>query len=92
MERVARDIEGGEFGIGGFDAFGIFIFVEFGAHGKSGGGRRCRNELNDGLKTPQGFSTPVNCEKGKEAMFDFVPFAGARGQMADRDGNAKRVG
>lgn len=80
MEWVADEIDGSEFGIGDFDAFGIPAFIQYGAHSKSGRGRCCRDQLNDGLETPHGLAAPVECNKGKEAVFDLVPFEGARRQ------------
>jgi hypothetical protein len=32
MERVALDVEGGHFGVGDFDAFGVRIVFEFTAN------------------------------------------------------------
>ena len=92
MERVAGDVDCGEFGIGDFNAPGIFTFVQLGAHSESGCGCRCRDQLNNGFEASQGLSAPIERDERKEAVFDFVPFTGAWRQMADGDGNSQRVG
>ena len=47
--------------------------------------RRCRlgNELHHGFVVTQGFAAPIRRDKGKEAVFDLVPFAGPGRKMAD---------
>ena len=51
-----------------------------------------RDELNDRFKRDQGLGTPVDGDIGEEAMFDLVPFAGARRKMTDRDAQSRLVG
>ncbi len=63
MEAVAGEVDSGELRIGGFDAFGIFVFVEFGAHGESGFGGGCCDQLYDGFEAAQRFTAPVQRDK-----------------------------
>jgi hypothetical protein len=48
VERVAREIDSGELGVGNFDAFWIFLFIQFGAYFEAGVGCRRRDQLDDG--------------------------------------------
>ena len=91
MEGMACEIDGREFGVGDFHTLGIFVLIQFGSHGESGGRGGCRNQLNDGLKAAQWLAAPIECDKGKQAMFDFVPLAGAGWQMTDGDGNGEGI-
>jgi hypothetical protein len=52
---------------------------------ESGSGGGGGNEVDYDLMTDQGFAAPVLADEGEQAMFDLVPFAGARGKMADFD-------
>src|SRR5260370_37628766 len=50
------------------------------------------NEVDNNLVTDQGFATPVLADEGEQAMFDLVPFAGARRKMADSDVQSGFIG
>ena len=91
MECVAGEVEGVECSVGNFDALGIFVLIRLGAHRKSGGSCGRRDQLNNRLEAPEGFSAPVDGNEGKESMFDFVPFARAGRQMANSDGDAQGI-
>src|SRR5205823_7325212 len=43
------------------------------------------NEVDNNLMIDKRLSSPVLTDVGKEPMFDLVPFAGAGGQVANRD-------
>jgi hypothetical protein len=60
-------------------------FVEFSTYDQARLGSRSCNELDDCTKTAQGFPTPVDADEGKEPVFDFIPLACSRGQVAHRD-------
>ena len=79
-------------GVGDFDTFGIFVFVQFGAHFEAGVGCRRGNQLDDRAIAAQGLAAPVDGDERKQAMLDLVPLAGAGRQMADRDGKLEFVG
>ena len=89
---MAGEGEGGDLGVGDFDAFGIFVFIQFGAHFEAGLGRRCCDELDDDLMADERFATPVSSDEREQAMLDLVPFAGAGRQVTYGDGKAKFVG
>src|SRR5712691_2759709 len=91
MEKMTRQIDGGKFGIGDFHALGVFVLIQFGADGESGGSCGGRDQLNNRLKAAQGLSAPIEGDEGKEAMFDLVPLAGPGRQMANSDGNTHRI-
>src|ERR1035441_10182571 len=92
MEGMTLELDGGEFLIRYFHALGIFAFIQFGAHSESGFGAGRRDQLDDGLEAAQGLSAPIEGDKGKQTMFDFVPFAGPGRQVAYRDGDVQLIG
>ena len=92
VERMAFDVDGGHLGIGDDDAFGVLGGVELAAHSKSSLGRGGRDQLDDHAIADEGLGTPVLADEREEAVLDFVPLAGARGQVADRDVEAEFVG
>ena len=59
--------------------------IEFGAHFEPALGCRVGDELDDCPITAQRFAAPIDGDEGKEPVLDFVPLAGPRWQMADRD-------
>ena len=69
VEVVASEVDGGKLGVGDFDAFGIFVFVEFGADGEAccGGGRG--NQLHNGFEAAQRLTAPVG-KRGKSVGSD----------------------
>jgi hypothetical protein len=60
MERVAAQVDCGKLGIGDFDAFGIFVLVQFGAHCESGLGRGRCDQLDDGPIAAQWLASTVD--------------------------------
>ncbi len=85
MERVAREVEGGQLSVGNFDAFGVFVFVQFGSNFEAGIRRRRGDQLDDSAIAAQRLATPVHGDERKQAMLDLVPFAGGRRQVANRN-------
>lgn len=56
MEGMRSEIDGGEFSVGDFDAFGVFVLVEFCTHLQAGIGGGCSDQLKDGaIVAPDGF-------------------------------------
>jgi hypothetical protein len=43
------------------------------------------DEIDDDLVADQWLATPVLTDVGEQAMFNLVPFAGARREVTDRD-------
>ncbi len=60
---MAEDVDRGEVGFGYFDAFGIFVFVEFVLNGQSGIGCGGCDELDHRAKITQGFAAPVDADE-----------------------------
>ena len=67
------------------DAGGVLIGVEDTMDGEPG--RRCgvADQVDDHPVALQWLCAPVHGDLGEQPVFDFVPFAGARGQVADGD-------
>ena len=83
---MASEVDGGELGVGDFDTFGIFVFVQFGAHFEAGVGCRRGNQLDDRAIAAQLLTPPVDGDERKQTMLDLVPFAGTGRQVANSDG------
>src|ERR1035441_207224 len=92
MELISVEIELGDLLVGNFDALGVGAGIQFGMNLESGSRAGGRNQAHYDLKTDQWLATPVLRDAGKEAVFDFVPFAGARGKMADGDAQRACIG
>jgi hypothetical protein len=48
--------------------------------------------LHDGLVADQRLTAPVLCNEREQPVFDFVPFAGAWREMANRDRQTQFIG
>ena len=88
MKRMAGQIDGGDLRIGNLDPFGIFVVVQLGTDGKAGIRRRRGDQLDDRAKAAQRLAAPVDRDEREQTMLDLVPFAGARRQVTDRDGQS----
>jgi len=85
MKCVVREIQSGHLRVGHLDAFGIFVFIQFSAHRKASiGSGRC-DQLNDRAIGAQWLSAPIDTDKREKAMLDFVPLAGTRRHMTNRN-------
>ena len=73
------------------NAAGVLAGVEFAAHSETGFGGSGRNQLDDHPIADEWLGPPVLADEGEEAVFDFVPLAGAGRQVADRDVEAELV-
>jgi len=91
VEFGAFDIDCGHLGIGDDNAIGILASVEFAAHREAGFGGRGRDQIDDHAIADQGLGTPVLADEGEEAVFDFVPLAGAGRQVANDDVEASSL-
>ncbi len=88
---MAGQVDGGDLEIGNFDTFGVFVFVQFGAHFEAGLGFRCSNQLDDRAIAAQRLASPVDRDERKKTVFDLVPLACAGRQVANRDGELELV-
>lgn len=68
-----------------FESRGVSVGVKVRLHGKAR--RSCSgcNQLDDNLVVCQGLASPVLADERKKAMFNFVPLARPRRQVADGD-------
>src|ERR1700716_2520397 len=85
MKVMRKYVDSGELGIGDFESFRIFLFVEFSAHSQARLGSRSGNEFDDCAEAAQGFAAPVDADKGKKSMLDFIPLTCSRRQVTHRD-------
>ena len=85
MKVMRKYVDSGELGIGDFESFRIFLFVEFSAHSQARLGSRSGNEFDDCAEAAQGFAAPVDTDERKKSMLDFVPLTGSRRQVAHGD-------
>ena|SRR5664280_2740071 len=92
MELISVEIELGNLLVGNFHALGVGASIQFGMDLESGSCAGGRNQAHYDLKTDQGLATPVLRNARKEAVFDFVPFAGAWGEVADGDAQRAFIG
>src|SRR5882724_4993055 len=83
---MAGQVDSGHLEIGNLDAFGIFVFVQLGAHLEAGIGCRRRDQLDDRAITAQRLASPVDRDEREKTVLDLVPLACAGRQMANRDG------
>jgi hypothetical protein len=77
VERVTGEVDGGELSVGDFDAFGVFVFIQFGMHFEAGFGRRRGDQLDDRAETSQRLAPPVDGDERKQAVLDLVPLCAA---------------
>ncbi len=85
VDGVGGEVDGGELLVGDFDAFGIFVLIQLGAHLEAGCSCRCCNQLDDRAVAAQGLAPPVDGDEREETMLDLVPFAGAGRQVTNRE-------
>ena len=92
VEGMARQLDGGQFGVGDFHALGIFVFIQFGAHFEPRRGAGRRDQLHDRFEAAQRLAAPIEGDKRKQAMFDLIPLARPWRQVTYRDGDAQLIG
>ena len=89
---MAVKVDGSESSIGNLDPFGIFVFVQFGAHDETRIGRGGGDEFDDRAIAAQRLAPPVDGDERKKTMLDLVPLAGAGRQVTNRNGKLELVG
>src|SRR6516165_7401123 len=92
MEGMAFDVDGSHLGISDDDAFGVLRRVQLASHSEASFGGGSRDQFDDHAIADEGLGTPVLADEGEETVLDFVPLAGARRQVADRDVDADFIG
>ena len=89
---MGREFEICHLGIRHLHTGRIASVIDGALHLQTGAGGGRADQLNDRLVTDQRFATPVLGDEGEQTMFDTVPFAGARRQMRNRDGQTGLIG
>src|ERR1700736_1098268 len=92
VELGTFEVDGGHVCVRYDNTAGVLAGVEFTAHSEAGFGGSGRNQLDDRPIADEWLGAPVLADEGEEAVFDFVPLAGAGGQVAARDVEAELVG
>jgi len=90
MKGVAREVDGAELGVGDFDAFGVLVPIQLGAHLEPSVGCRRRDQLDDRAIGAQRLASPIDIDERKEAMLDFVPLAGSGRELTNGNGKIER--
>src|ERR1700730_7533176 len=85
VELGTFEVDGGHVCVRYDNAARVLAGVEFTAHSEAGFGGSGRNQLDDHPIADERLGAPVLADKGKEAVLDLVPLAGAGGQGADHD-------
>src|SRR6202047_4943163 len=91
VELGAFDVDGGHVCIRYDNPAGVLAGVEFTVHSEAGFGGSGRDQLDDHAIADEWLGAPVLADKGKEAVLDLVPLAGAGRQVADHDVEAAFV-
>ncbi len=86
MEIVSVKVELGQFLIRHFDSFGIGPGIQLGMDFETGRRGSSRNQIDNYLDAHERLASPVLGDARKETMLDFVPLAGARWEVTDRNG------
>ena len=71
--------------VGDLDALLVGVGVEYRLDRQTGLGGGRRDRLDDNLVGFQGSTAPVHGDRGEHPVLDFVPFGGARWQVAHGD-------
>src|SRR5262245_64077425 len=83
MESVADEVDCGELSVRHLHRFGVFLFIQLGAHLEAGFGGCGGDQLNNRPIGTQRLSAPIDRDERKETMLNFVPFASSRREMAN---------
>ena len=92
MESVSDDVQRRKLFVGHLDAGRIGPAILHGSDCQPFFGGGVGDQFNDRFQRGQRLGAPVDGDKGKESVFDLVPFAGAWRKMADGDGEPGLVG
>ena len=63
----------------------VFPTIQTAGHLESFGGGRARDQIYDGLVIPKRLAAPIRGDEREQPVLNFVPFAGARRKVADRN-------
>ena len=92
LERVAVDVECSKLIVGDFTALGILALIQPGMDLQSLCCVSGTDQIDNDLVSLQGDALPVAGDVAEQPMFDLVPFARARREMADLHDQARAIG
>src|SRR4051812_6362411 len=85
MKGITLKTNPGECVVGDLDASGIHALIEFGMDGQTARGSGAANQVHDDGSARQRAAAPVPGDVTKQTVFDLVPLAGPRREMAHTD-------
>src|SRR5665213_4564745 len=85
VKPMAGDRHRSELGVGDLDPGRVVALVELGPNLQPGARRRGRDQVDDHLVAHEGTTLPVHRDRREEPVFDFVPLARARREVAHGD-------
>ena len=92
MEGIAPETNLRYLLVGYFDSRRVDTVINLGMDLQPFLGRGSRNQAHDHLQTGERLAAPVFADEGKQAMLDFVPFAGSGWKVAGGDSEPGLVG
>jgi hypothetical protein len=92
MELFSPKLEFRHLLVGNLEALLIGIGVDPAFHDQAGSRCGGSDEVDDDLMADEWLATPVLTDIGEEAVFDLVPLAGARREVANRDFQSGFIG
>ena len=92
MEIITCDLDAGHLLVSDFYLRRIILTVENASDFKTSLRARVRYQVHNGGVRQQWLAAPVLSDIRKQAMFNLVPFAGPRRQVADRNFETRLVG
>ena len=92
VEVGAFNLESAEVGVGYLDTGEVGVGVELAADLQAGCGGGVGDEIDDDLMACQRSAAPVLGDVRKEPVFNLVPLAGARREVADADAQPGLIG
>ena len=92
MEAIGEQLDDGKFLLADLDSFRVLAGVQLALNTKTGFRRGGGDQVDNDFMTHERFAAPVLGDEGEQTMLDFVPFAGPRREVADRDLQPRFVG
>ena len=92
MKPRPLDVYRCEFFIRYLNPRGVSVRIQFGSHLQPGSRRRIANQVDYHRPTSQGLPSPVLGNVAKHTVFDLVPLARPRREVADRDAEPQLIG
>lgn len=91
MKNISDYIYGCKLFIGNLDPLGVLSFVQFSLDRKPCFRFCTGNQVDHHFMADQGLTPPVHSDKGKQAMFNLVPFTGSWRIMTDSNRDADLI-